>query len=185
MTLPVPSQPRKDIFQIVTALLVLASALCRSEEPSLTVYEIVREDLNIGRIGQVILKINNPTTTTYYIPGSFMTDVPCVIEIERDGKWVTWPQRRTLLIPKMRPFLPSSYLLFDTFTPFVQEPRVTFRVRAFLYTNPTFTNPYMDLTKRPFIEVVSRSLSTKELEPLEEPVPPEPSIPGLRPIPAQ
>jgi len=76
----------------------------------------------------------------------------------------------------MRAFLPSSYLLFSAVPPSTSYPyndNVIFRVRAFLYTDPAFTNPYLDLTKKPFIEVVSRPISTKTA----------PSIPGLDPVP--
>jgi len=93
------------------------------------------------------------------------------------------PLYEPLAVRKMRAFLPSSYLLFSAVPPSTSYPyndNVIFRVRAFLYTDPAFTNPYLDLTKKPFIEVVSRPISTKEFAPLK---PTAPSIPGLDPVP--
>jgi hypothetical protein len=167
---PFWARPGSRVFKIAMVVVFAASVFASAEEPALNVYEILPEHLERGELGELILKISNPPGRTYYILGSWMTDVPYVIEIERNGKWVTVPRDGDLAVPQMRPFLPASYLLFTVNPPDVSsldKGEVTFRVRAFLYTDSAFTNPYTDLTKRPFIEVVSKEMSTKDFAPRE------------------
>jgi len=171
---------------IGTVFLFMASAFCRADEPSLTVYEVLHENINTAELPAVILKINNPPGRKFYIYGLYMTDVPHVLEVEQNGHWTPLPPfYEPLAVRKMRAFLPGSYLLFDVYPPstsYPYEDNLKFRVRAFLYTNPAFTNPFLDLRQRPFIEVISRPIFTQETAPLKTPAPP--SIPGLVPVPA-
>jgi hypothetical protein len=158
------------VFKSVITCFFAICAAALAEEPSLKVYEILPPNYPQGELEELVLKIDNPTGRTYYIYGSTITDVPYVIEIERDGRWVTLPRPGDLVVQKMRPFLPGSYLLLTVYPPLTssREPQeVKFRVRAFLFKDASVTNPYTDLRQRPFVELVSPVLSTKSFAPRE------------------
>jgi hypothetical protein len=141
-------------------LFLAASALCFAEEPSLSVYQILHEaPLTTG--AELIMKVRNPPGRNYYILGLTMSDVPYVMEIQKDGKWVPAPQPHALSEFRLRPFLPDSYLVFGIPIQMQHEDAV-FRVRIFLYTASELSQIYPGSPDNSVVEVVSGPFSTKD-----------------------
>jgi hypothetical protein len=171
---------------LLSFLLFAALSVLRAEEPSLTVYETIKEDFTADvMFPELILKVTNPTDRALFVLGLSTTDVPHTIEVLRAGKWVEMPPKRCGTLMSFRRFQPGSHLVFTVFDAPLDEDDVTFRVRAYLYTTSERTNIYKDTTTKPYIEVVSEPFHSKDFHAPRDNKgnPGAPSVPGLDPTP--
>ena len=171
----------------IAFLTLLAFISARAEEPSLSLYQFIREDHDHGPIpGEVILKLNNPTDQPVYLFGTFQTDVQHTVQILKDGKWTDSDMPATCRIdPTYRAILPGSYIVFDVYgVPPLSDgdEDLTFRVRAVFHTEPDTQRTAKDPKRNTWIELFSPTFSTKELRPKKAPTPAA-ELPGLEPIP--
>jgi len=181
----------KPLFFTVVCLLA-AVTIGAAEEPSLSVYEIIKEDIEKGVLpGELILKVTNPTDHPFYVLGWMLSDIPHIVEIQKNGKWSPVPVTRCGFGMTMRTFKANSYLVCDISDLPLMEDDCTFRVRVYLYTEPDIWNVYTEPKKKPYIELVSQSFSTKDFRTAKanegakgtETRNLAPRIPGLEPIP--
>jgi hypothetical protein len=137
-----------------------------------------------GESGRLVLKVANPTEHPFYIFGFGISDVPHTIEVQKDGRWKEVPRPRSLTLASMSKFLPNSYILFDISLPFLSDDEeITFRVRAFLSTEPDLTSP-SDPTMKRYLEIVSQPFTTRDFKNLK-PSAEQLKIPGLDPTPPE
>ena len=72
---------RMKFLAMLSALVLAAGALCRAEEPSLSVYQIIPGDSENPR-GELIMKLNNPPGRTYYLYTPGITSFLAAIEVQ-------------------------------------------------------------------------------------------------------
>ena len=148
-------------LHLASAFYLAALTLCPAEEPSLTVYQKLPEGSYVSG-AELILKVRNPPGRTYYVLVLTMSDVPYVIEIQKNGEWVPAPRPHPLSDARLRPFLPDSYLLLGIPVPLERDDTV-FRVRVFLYTSSYLEGIFPGSTTNSVVEIVSGSFSTKDI----------------------
>ncbi|MDZ4404580.1 hypothetical protein [Prosthecobacter sp.] len=151
------------IFTLLSTGIV---SLAGTEQPSVSVYQLIKPDPdNLHFAGpELALKISNPTDRTFFVLGSSITDIPHVIETKKNGKWVLSPPTRCGTGMELRRFLADSYIIFDVWDAPVHEEDVTFRVRVYLYTESNIWNVYTDPAKKPYIEILSQEFSSNDFQ---------------------
>jgi len=137
--------------------LVLLAQLAIADEPSLTHHFTIKEDAEKGfEVGELYLKVNNPTDRNYYVFGICITDIRCHVEVLKDGKWTDMPSLRCGgTCNSLRPILPHSYIVFRACELPLNAPDIIFRLRVFLSTEPSLDSkptdkPWMQLVSPPF-----------------------------------
>ena len=188
---------------VITTLFLCITALLHGAEPSVTLYQIIEEDVNKGITGgELILKLNNPTDRTFFVFGNSITDIPHNIEVFRNEKWEVIPPRRCGFGMSMRKFLPQSSIVFDAHEAPLHEDDLKFRVRVWIYTDDDHFNLYKDPNRKAYVELLSPEFSTKDFhknrtyscmpprlpgtpldKPPEAPAGEVPKIPAFEPIP--
>jgi len=180
---------RMKFLAMLSALVLAAGALCRAEEPSLSVYQIIPGDSENPR-GELIMKLNNPPGRTYYLYTPGITSILAAIEVQKDGQWIDAPRETYCLTSfyacaRTHPFLPDSYVVFDTDLPPSLRDYSVFRVNVRLLTAPPdLLHPEAVPPGKGYIDLVSEPFSTKDLKPVKlPPTPasedhPQPTPPG-------
>lgn len=187
----------------LATLFLCFTVLLNGEEPSVTLYQTIEEDMDKGVLGgELILKLNNPTDRTYYVLGLDITDIPHNIEVFRKGKWEVIPPRRCGTGMSMRKFLPQSNIVFTASEAPLNEDDLKFRVRVYIYTEQNLFNLYTEPNRKPYVELLSPEFSAKDFhkkrtdsfqlprlpgtkfdKPAEDPFGAAPKNPGLKQIP--
>jgi hypothetical protein len=164
--------------------LTLIVRLAIAEEPSVAHYQTIKEDFEKGVIsGELILKVNNPTDRTFYVLGFSITDIPCQVEVLKNGKWSVVPSRRCGTGMSVRPFLPQSYIVFTADEAPLNEPDIKFRIRVYLYTEPDIRSLYTEPNRKPWIDFVSPTFNSNDFRQKREDAIKLPRLPGVEPIP--
>jgi hypothetical protein len=112
--------------------IVMSAGLARAADlPKLSVYYTSPGDASLP-LPLGIFKLSNPTPKTFYVYGMSITDLPVLVQILKDEKWMDEPNPpfRCGTGSSFYPLFPGASLLFQSYAP--EEANAKWRVKVFI-----------------------------------------------------